>query len=205
MALLPSDPNQQRKLLIGLIPLLLAFAYWYFVHPDMSAEVQAKQTRLERLETQNSRARVEARDAGPELEARVARYQEQIDRLEQLIPRTDEVPQLLNDMSLRAQEASVDLVRLAPVASDPGEHYRRESFEVRVAGAYHDVGRFLAAIGSLPRIVTPVDLNLGEPRRRDRNEDGLTRDGAKKVEATFRIRTYVLPGLDEEVLPDART
>ena len=60
MALLPSDPQQQRKLLIGLVPLLGLFAYWYFYHGDKKAEIASLESRLESLETKNAAARARA-------------------------------------------------------------------------------------------------------------------------------------------------
>jgi Tfp pilus assembly protein PilO len=57
-----------------------------------------------------------------------------------------------------------------------------------VVGDYHDVGRFLTEIASLPRIVTPVQVDmesyLGVSQRADM---------VSPVLATFRIETYVLP------------
>ena len=44
---IPDDPAQRNRLLIGIIPLLLLFGYWYFLHGDATAEVEAMQTRLE--------------------------------------------------------------------------------------------------------------------------------------------------------------
>ena len=39
MALLPQDPQKQKKLLIGLLPILVAFAYYQFYHTGRSLEV----------------------------------------------------------------------------------------------------------------------------------------------------------------------
>jgi type IV pilus assembly protein PilO len=62
--------------------------------------------------------------------------------------------------------------------------YRRVTYEMGVIGTYHDVAEFLSEVGSLPRIITPIDLTL---RRRD--QEG----GGSELEAGFRIETYVLP------------
>ena len=63
-----------------------------------------------------------------------------------------------------------------------------------VVGEYHDVGRFLTAVASLSRIVTPVQVDVtiyGQPQSRP--------DMEFPVEATFRIETYVLP--EQAALP----
>ena len=177
MAILPSDPSKQKLLIAALLPVLAAFAYWYLVHDTYAQE---------NLEIRNETARLQALRAGPELEQRLDQYRVQMERLEQLIPTSEEVPQLLNDMTLRARESAVDLVLLQPQSEIPGAFYNRQVYEVSVIGAYHDVGRFLTAVGSLPRIITPTDLRLVTR--------GLnSRSGNMDIEALFRVETYILP------------
>lgn len=186
MALLPSSQDDQRKLLIGLVPVLLVFMYWYFYHGDFVAEVEQLETRLEQLESQNRRARGMAARAGPELEERLALYEERMDRLERLIPSTEEVAELIHTMNVRAQETDVDLAMIRPQPEQRGQFYIRQTRELRVLGDYHDIGRFLTAVGSLQRIVKPIDLDLRQPEARG---GGTT----KTVQASFRVETYVLP------------
>ena len=185
MGLLPSDEKQQKKLLIGLIPLLLLLAYWYLFHGDKAAAVTEMQTRLETLERNNNTARaIASQGSAQDLSRRLELYEEHMERLEQLIPSGEEVPDLLNMIATRAEGTRVQLALMRPEEDVASEFYRRVTYEMGVIGRYHDVGRFLSEVGSLPRIVTPIDLTL---RRRDR--DGTN----SELEASFRIETYVLP------------
>lgn len=184
MALLPSDPQQQRKLLIGLVPLLGLFAYWYFYHGDKKAEIASLESRLESLESKNAAARARAQRGGPELERTLAEYERYIVKLEELVPDSEEIPELLHMISVQAQQYGVELARLTPHNPEPGDFYMLQTHDVAVFGKYHDIGRFLAAVGSLPRIVTPVNLVL-VPRQGS--------DGTADIQATFRIKTYVIP------------
>lgn len=186
MALLPSDPQQQKKLLIGVLPLLLLFCYWYFYHGQQQEEVAALEQRFEQLDAKNAAARARAQQGGPELEKKLALYEAQIIRLEELVPRREEVPQLLHDLALRAQENGVELARMRPNEESTGAYYTLQTYDLAVLGGYHNVGRFLTAVGSLPRIVTPYDLKVQPRTERDRS-------GATVVQAEFRIKTYVLP------------
>ncbi|MGH7482038.1 MAG: type 4a pilus biogenesis protein PilO [Longimicrobiales bacterium] len=185
MALLPSDPAQQKRLLIGLIPVLLLFGYWYFFHGAKKDEILALEMHLERLEAQNQVAVAQTRESGPDLERRVALYEQYMNRLEQLIPEREEVPDLLHSMTLQAQQTGVDLVFMRPQDEAAETFYNRQTYELAVAGGYHDVGRYLTSIGSLPRIVAPIDLNLIPVP--------ASREDETRVEATFRIYTYVIP------------
>lgn len=186
MALLPTDPQQQKKLLAGIIALLIVFAYWYFVHGEKTKEITALESRLEQLETRNAAARARAQQGGPDLEKRLALYEEHVARLEELVPRSEEVPELLHDLTLRAQESGIDLAKMKPDQQMPGPYYTLHTYDIVVYGSYHDVGRYLASIGSLPRIVTPYNLKLQSRKETDRS-------GAEKLQADFRIKAYVLP------------
>jgi Tfp pilus assembly protein PilO len=59
-----------------------------------------------------------------------------------------------------------------------------------LVGEYHDIGRCLARIASLPRIIKPSNLSIGlAPRSR------ATRDMVAALEVSMTIETFVLGGL----------
>lgn len=185
MGLLPSDEKQQKKLLIGIVPLLLLLGYWYLFHGAKAEEVETMRTRLEALEQNNNTARaIASQGSARDLERRLELYEEHMERLEQLIPSGEEVPDLLNMIATRAEGTDVQLALMRPEEDVASEFYRRVTYEMGVIGRFHDVSRFLSEVGSLPRIVTPIDLTL---RRRNREGSNPT------LEASFRIETYILP------------
>jgi type IV pilus assembly protein PilO len=182
---LPDDPAQQKRLLVGVIPLLLLAGYWFFMHEDARLEVTAMETRVERLESMNARARVQATQS-QQLEERLQQFERHILRLEDLVPRGEEVSQLLNQINQRAEQVGVEVARFMPGQTDVGTHYNRRTFEMSVLGTYHEIGRFLSEIGSLPRIITPVELSIIPNNVRNSGDGQL-------LEASFLIETYVLP------------
>lgn len=191
---LPSDPAQQKRLLIGLIPLLLVFGYWYFLHGDSVEELTAMETRVERLETMNASARMRSTQSR-QLEERLEQFERHIDRLEDLVPRGEEVSQILNQVHQRAEQAGVDVARFTPGQTTAGAHYNRRTFEMAVRGSYHEIARFLTDVGSLPRIITPRQLTVAPSNARDRQ-------GGQMLEASFRIETYVLRDTPAQAGPE---
>ena len=189
---LPKDPETQKRLFIGLLPLLLVFGYYQFLHGKKTEEVERLQARYDQLDAQNALMRPQALTGGAELQQKLAVYEQHMKRLEELIPQKEEVAQLLNSMSERAQDATVDLALMKPELETPGQFYNQQAYQISVIGGYHDIGRYLSMIASLSRIVTPVELTL-----RPLPTDTL-RDGTPRLEAAFRIITYVIP-------PAART
>ena len=114
------------------------------------------------------------------------RYNDQLERVEHLVPSSEELPVLLDAISMEAQRTGIELALIQPVGADAEEFYVRRTYELAVHGSYHQIGEFLTRIGSLSRIVTPLGLSLTV-------RDEETRTGIPELHATFAIETYVLP------------
>ena len=188
MALLPQEPRQQGALVAIVIALAGFYLFYDYVHAPASLEIEEMATRLEGLEGQNRTAQITATRGGADLEARTELYERHVRRLEQLIPNDDEVPQLLSDIAALARRMNVNWADVIPEADNLGTFYDKKSYSVRVEGEYHDVGRFIAAVASLPRIITPVNMDLQALA----SFEGAG-DYAAPVQASFQIQTYVVP------------
>ena len=116
----------------------------------------------------------------------MALYERHIAQLEQLIPAEAEVAALVDQISLAGREVGVTVATLRTNPPEPGEFYTVQTFEMSVFGEFHDVGRFLTDIASLPRILTPMDVSVEsfvDPR-------GGSFDAP--VVVNFRFQTYVV-------------
>lgn len=187
MALIPEDPKQRNALLVILA--LLAGGYFFndLWLSGAKEDITRLESRLEQLEAQNRRAQVLAARGG-DLEERLAVYERHVQKLEELIPQREEVAALLNSISQEALTARVDLSSMNPEPPEPGTFYTRQTYDLTVYGEYHDVARFLTAIASLRRIITPIELELVPFQGRN-----VRREYENPVEARFRIETYVIP------------
>ncbi len=193
MALLPADPRGRKQALILMGAVVLAVWYvakMYALDPRQE-DVNRRQERLELLEGQNRRSRALAarRD---DLNARMEIQERQLRIFEEFIPDSEEVPELLDAVTREAQLTGIELSRIRPQASEPGEYYTRRTFELSVLGEYHNIGRYLARIASLPRIIKPTGVQISmAPRSR------ATRNMEAPLEVSLRIETFVLGALSE--------
>lgn len=188
MALLPQEPRQQGALIAIVVALAGFYLFNDYVLAPAKTEVEEMATRLDALQAQNRTAQITATRGGADLEARTALYERHVRRLEQLIPADEEVPQLLTDIAALARRMNVNWADVIPEADVLGTFYDKKSYSVRVEGEYHDVGRFVTAVASLPRIITPVNMDLQQvPEGRGSG------DFEAPVQASFQIQTYVVP------------
>lgn len=187
MALLPQDPQKQKLVLVALLPVLIAFGYYYFYHSKRVVEATALQENVERLEVSNAGMRQIVGRYGADFHQRLAVLQAHVTQLENLIPRREDVPVLISQITARAQETGVDLAALNPLAEEPGVHYSKQSYDVQVLGEYHRIGEYLTAIGSLPRIMRTSGVNLVV------NTPATEAGEAPELRASFRIETFIVP------------
>jgi len=148
----------------------------------------AVRDRLETLDIQNRQAGVILARGGQDLEERMALYERHVARLEELIPAQEEVAVLLDDIQTRARMVDVEVQSLDPEPTESAGPYNKTGYAMTVTGEYHSVARFLTEIASLPRIVTPVQVDMAAYQNPNLNSDVVS-----PVQATFRIETYVLP------------
>lgn len=196
MALIPNDSQQQKALgaiAVSLVVLYLAYSFWYSDAMDL---VESDEARVDMLVSQNRQAQSLAISAGRGLEERMALYERHVAELEQLIPGSEEVAAVVDQMSEVARNVGVNVTDIRPEPAVPGPFYAQQIYQIRVVGEYHDVGRFLTGIASLPRIITPSDVQL-EPFSDPTGSLGFD----SPVEVNFRIQTYLAPERDEAIPP----
>ena len=188
MALLPADSKQRKQSLI-LMAIVVAGA-WYaakiYLTEPRKADIELNRADLEQLELQNRRSRALAarRD---DLRNRLQVYEAQLRIFEEFIPQSEEVPELLDAISREAQLTGVELSSIRPQAAEPGEFYTKQTWELSVVGEYHNIGRYLSRVASLPRIIKPTNLQLA-PAPQSR----ATRNMNAALEVSFAVETFVL-------------
>jgi len=188
VALLPADPKQRKQALV-LMLLVVAAMWWagriYFIVPRTEV-IDGDRARLEALEQRNRRARIEANQKDA-LEERMAVMERQLRVFEEFIPDSEEVPELLDAISHEAALVGVEMIRLRPQSAETGEYYTKQTWELAVIGEYHDIGRFLARVASLPRIIKPANIQISiAPQSR------ATRNMEAPLEVSLVIETFVI-------------
>ena len=190
---IPKDPAGQKRMLIGALPLLIAFGYYQFVDSGVREEISALESEFEILDQHVQTARARANpEAIAASQRKLALYEEHVRQLEQLVPREEEVARLLYSMAERARDAGVEIGLMRPEDEQPGPFYTDHPHAMAVIGTYHDIGRFLADIGSLPRIVVPLEVRVQQ------RPNETTRGGVPRLQADFKLHTYVIPAKPEE-------
>ena len=173
---------------ITVFALALGYAFYTYLWSPKQEELDATQARVDTLLVSNQRAKSElAQGKTAELRAEADRYAQDLDVMRRLVPTGNEVPALLEQVSTAARRVGLDISDVQPEPQLAGDQYDAYKYRLSVRGNYHQIGDLLANVGSLQRIVAPINLTLvpttPDPRAK--------RTRVQPVEARFEIQTYV--------------
>jgi type IV pilus assembly protein PilO len=189
MALLPSNTRDQKMLLACIAALGLAFAYWYMLWTPQNVALGEIDAHVESLRVVNQRAKSElAQGKTAELRAEAEKYGQDLEVMRQLVPTANEVPVLLEQVSTAARRVGLDIADVQPLPQLNGDQYDAYKYRMSVRGTFHEIGVFLANVGTLQRIVAPINLSLN-PTNLDPRTRKIPR--AQSLDARFEIQTYV--------------
>jgi Tfp pilus assembly protein PilO len=191
MAGLPTNQRDQLMLAVGILAIIGAAAYWYFVDdpknngPDGLAKTAVH---IDSLNAINQRVRAQlARGNTAKIKAESDSLRANLDLLRTLVPATNEVNALIDDVSNAARRVGSDLSGLDPQPPIEGEMFDTYRYQIKLNGSYHDIARVLTNIASLNRVVAPINLSL-QPAP----AGAKAAPGTQPLAATFGIQTYVI-------------
>lgn len=166
--------------------------YFMYMFGDKAQAITTLQTHVEALTTLNTKIKADVKSGGVERARKEAqRYEKDLALLSKLVPSTNEVPALLDQVSTAARRAGLELQDVTPAGPQPGEEFDTYKYKVGVAGGYHEVAQFLTNIATLDRIVAPMNLSLivtgGKGEKKAKAGESL-------LDAKFEIQTYVSHG-----------
>jgi len=175
-------PPLVKGIMILLLSILAGTAAYYLDTKDQLAELeglQAKELELRQtFEKKQSKA------------ANLDAYRQQLEEMKESfgamlrqLPDKTEVAALLVDVSQTGLAAGLEFELFQPVGEQAREFYAELPINIRVTGRYHDFGRFISGLASLPRIVTIHDVKIAGASGKGNQNDG-------KLVLQAMVKTY---------------
>lgn len=185
-------PETQRDKLMAILCVMFlggGYVYYEYLHTPKSAQLETLQVRVENLEEANGIIREEvARGTEKRLRAEADMYGRLLGVMRQLVPIANEVPTLLDQISTAARQAGLEIGEVTPLSVISGEVFDTHRYRMGVTGSYHRIARFLSNVGSLTRIVAPMNVAVAPTGRTDRKG----RPQEQLLDATFEVQTFVV-------------
>jgi len=189
MALLPQNPRDQKLLIVAILSIGLAGVYQQLVWTPKHQELNALAVRLDTLDSLNRIAKADvAKGTATKMKAEAEAYARELIVLRHLVPTQNEVPALLESISTAARRAGLEFSDVTPDGITNGDQFDTYRYKLAVTGPYHQVAEFLTNIGSLPRIIAPINLSLNPTARTGERKP---RKDEQFLEARMQIQTFV--------------
>jgi type IV pilus assembly protein PilO len=201
----PQTKREQGMAAVVVFSVLLAVVYYMYIHSPKEEELAVTTERVEALDAANAKAKAEvARGSVDELRAKAAQYAANLQLMRQLVPTSNEVPALLEQVSTAARRVNLDIGTVVPQPVIAGETFDTHRFRLSVVGDYHALGEFLGNVGSLTRIVAPVNLKLIPAQNPDAVKN-RQKKGRSVLVSEFDLQTYVArQGMGSTVVSPSR-
>jgi type IV pilus assembly protein PilO len=124
--------------------------------------------------------------------------------MRQLVPTSNEVPALLEQVSTAARRVGLDLAGVEPEPVVAGDQFDTYRYKISVTGDYHALGAFMANVGSLTRIVAPMNVQLKPQVAPPAAPGTAPRRGTRQLlDSEFQIQTYVARAATASTAPRA--
>ena len=189
MGLLPSNQRDQVMVIVALVAFGAAGVFYQYVWSPKQEQLAVIEQHVEELDAKNQKAKAElAKGSVNELREQALRFQRNLAIMRQLVPTSNEVPALLEQVSTAARRVGLEIAGVQPADKITGEQFDTYRYNISILADYHSLGQFLTNVGSLPRIVAPTNLRVTLPvnsARKSKKKDEAM------VEAHFDIQTYV--------------
>jgi type IV pilus assembly protein PilO len=183
--------RDQSLIAAAVMAIGLAGAYAYFLYLPKREQLAALEQHVEVLDKKNAAAKADVASGSiARLKEQSVEYAASLKALQLLVPTTNEVPALLENVSTAARRVGLDLASVEPMPVLVGEQFDTYRYKVSVKGGYHALAGFLTNVGSLNRIVAPVALDVKQQTAVDKKKARL-RDGESTLDTDFQIQTYI--------------
>jgi type IV pilus assembly protein PilO len=202
MALLPTKQRDQILLIVIVLSLGAIGGYFMYMFGDKAQEIETLDTHVAALEAMNKKVDQDIKSGAFQRARKEAqRFERDLAVLNRLVPSTNEVPALLDQVSTAARRAGLELQDVNPAGPQPGEEFDTYKYRVGVQGGYHEIAQFLTNIATLDRIVAPMNVNLivtsGKGEKKAKTGESL-------LDARFDIQTYVSHAIMQPVTASAK-
>ena len=164
-----------KGLLIVLIVVIILYGFNRYIYAPNRGKISDQQAELSRLSTTLLHVR-ETVENLPKVRAEYELLQEEWQRLVALVPQSEEVTELIQEVSGAEQKAGIYIISIEPQPSVSKQLYTENPYRLEIEGSFHSFARFLSALSRLERIINLSQVRLSaNPNTMDENDALLVR------------------------------
>ena len=138
---------------------LFLYVYLVYFWLPLGKKIEENNHKVSVIEADIANARAQ-KAKYKNLEAKLASLQMEKDAAQKKLPRERKLPDLIRTISDLSRKHNVVVKSISPAGSAQVEYFLKVSYSVTVSGNYHNIGRFLTALGVEERILTSENMSV---------------------------------------------
>lgn len=152
----------QKFAILGVIIILLAALYYSFLYSPQSDEIAKLADSVEIARNEKSvKAQKAANLAG--LRKDLQRLDAELKKAVAQLPEKREIPDLLRNISTKAQQSGLDILVFRPRAENYQDFYAEIPVDITVKGNFHNTVSFFDEVGRMDRLVNIDNIGFKNP------------------------------------------
>jgi type IV pilus assembly protein PilO len=168
----------QRILIYVSTIVILVGAFVYFAYLPKHKQIGMLDKTYKNLSAKLEKAKMNARQLNS-YRTKMKAAEAQFKIVMRALPEKEEIPALLDGISMAARDAGLDIMQFQPKTEAVKEFYAEVPISIHVLGNYHNVAVFFEKISNLPRIVNVNAIKIAPQQKEE-----------TKLNATCEAVTY---------------
>jgi type IV pilus assembly protein PilO len=152
-------PTKTKAIAALVLIALMGIVTWiWFISPenDRYHALHAKEESLKNAVREKQRLAANL----PAYQAQIQEMNRRFERFLQQLPNRSQIPSLLDDVTLAGRSRGLEFELFQPLPETKKDFYAEIPVKIKVVGSYDEIGRFVAAVAAMPRIVTIHDIDI---------------------------------------------
>lgn len=161
--IIPIDAKKKTYILISIFIVPLVIFYFLLYKPN-TEKIEKLELQVQNSSEELKKVRKAARDL-PKYQKELELAQSEFESTSVLLPKSQEIPNLLRNISDLGKGAGLDFLSFVPGPETPKDFYAEIPIDIKIKGPYHNLGAFLDTVSKLERIVTVNNIKTENPEQ----------------------------------------
>ena len=161
---------------------LFIFAYLQYFWLPTARKIEENSRKVATMQADIQKAK-EQKAKYKNLEAKLASLKIEREATVKTLPSERRIPDLLRTVTTLSRKYKISINSISPGVQAKVEYFTKVTYTISLKGDYHDIGRFLTALGLEERILTSENLNIT-----------ATVGAENSASATFTLAAYQYNG-----------
>jgi len=184
-----SSISNRNKLLGFILFFLLLVGVFYFFFFKINYDEQSKLSNQINVASEDLKKVRKAARNYPVHQKELEEVRKQFEMTSVLLPKSQEIPNLLRNISDLGRNSGLDFISFTPGQEIPKDFYAEIPIDIKIKGPYHNLGLFLDKVSKLERIVSVNNIKT-EKVEQEKNE--------MLLDSTCKLLTYRFTNLKQE-------